>query len=93
MTQFMTKVGRATRTGAFTATLAIIGVTAAMAGVKTARAFDQQASEAAADDEMNRQAAGQGHAIVARLGPYASARRDRRSETPPAARRDFQDIE
>ena len=92
MTQFMTKLGRATRASAFTAMLAIIGVTAVMASVKTARAFDQQASDAAADDEMNRQAAGQGYAVAPRPGPYASARRDRRIETPPATRKDFQDI-
>jgi len=92
MTQSMTKLGRATRAGAFTAMLAIIGVTAVMAGVKTARAWDPQASEATVDDEMNRQAAGQGYAVAARPGPYASAPQHRRVETPPATRTDFQDI-
>ena len=91
MTQSMTRLGRATRAGAFTTMLAIIGVTAVMASVKTARAWDRQASEATVDDEVNRQAAGQGQAVAARPGPYASARRDRRSETPPAPRKDFQD--
>jgi hypothetical protein len=92
MTQSMTKLGRATRAGAFTAMLTIIGVTAVMASVKTARAWDPQASEATVDDEMNRQAAGQGYVVGPRPGPYASARRDRRIETPLGARKDFQDI-
>jgi hypothetical protein len=91
MTQSMTKLGRATRAGAFTAMLAIIGVTAVMASVKTARAWDRQASEATVDDEINRQAAGQGYAVAPRPGPYASAHRDRRIETSPAPRKDFQD--
>jgi hypothetical protein len=93
MTQFMTKLGRATRAGAFTAMLAIVGVTAVMAGVKTARAWDRQASEATLDDEMNRQSTGQGYAVAQRPGSYASARRDRRIETPAATRKDFQDVE
>jgi hypothetical protein len=89
MTWSMTKLGRATRTGAFTAMLAIIGVTAVMA--QTAGAWDRQASEDALDDAINRQAAAQGSAVAARPGSYASARRDRRIENPPAAPRDFQD--
>ena len=89
MTQSMTRLGRAR---AFTAMLAIIGVTAVMAGAKTARAFDLQASDAAEDDAINRQVAGQDHAVVPQPGPYASARRDRRVVTAPAARRDFQDM-
>ncbi len=46
MTQSMTKLGRATCAGAFTAMLAIIGVIAVMASVKTAGAWDQQAGDA-----------------------------------------------
>jgi hypothetical protein len=92
MTQSMTKLGRATRAGAFTAMLAIIGVTAVMAGVKTARAWDPQASEATVDDELNRQAAGQGYAVAQRPDPYASALRHRRPDTPAATRKDFQDL-
>jgi hypothetical protein len=91
MIQSMTKLGRATRAGAFTAMLAIIGVTAVMASVKTARAWDRQASEATLDDEINRQVARQGFTVAARPGPYASASRDRRVETAPAPRKDFQD--
>lgn len=89
MTWSMTPRRRVTR--AFTAMLAIIGVTAVMAGAKTARAWDRQASEAALDHEMNGQAAAQGDAVAPRRGPYASAHRDRRSETPPATPKDFQD--
>ena len=92
MTQSMTKLGRATRVGAFTATLAIIGVTAVMASVKTAQAADLQASEATEDDAINRQAAGLGDTVAPLPGPYASARPDRRRETPPTAHKDFQDI-
>ena len=91
MIHSMTKLGRSTRAGAFTAMLAIIGVTAVMASAKTARAWDQHASEATVDDEMNRQIAGQGYVVAPRPGPYASARRERHVETPPAARKDFQD--
>ncbi len=80
-----TKLARATRVG--TATLAIVGVAAVLTGVRTARAFDQQASTAAADDAVNRRAAGLGDAVAPRPGPCASARR----ATPPAARKDFQD--
>ncbi len=92
MTQSMTKLGRATRASAFTAMLAIIGVTAVMVSAKTARAWDRQASEASLDDEINRDAAGQGYAVAPRPGPYASARRDRRIEAPTVTRKDFQDI-
>jgi hypothetical protein len=92
MTRSMTKLGRATRAGAFAAMLAIIGVTAVMASVKTARAWDAQAGEAAADDEINRQAAGRGDAVAAQPGSYASARRERRIETPPETRKSFQDL-
>ncbi len=91
MTQSMSKLARATRAGAFTAMLAIIGVTAVMASAKTAWACDQQGSEATVGDAVNRQAAAYGHAVASRPGPYASARRDRRIETPPTARKDFQD--
>ena len=92
MTRLMTKFGRATRTRAFTAMLAIIGVTAVMASVKTARAFDQQASDATDDAAANWRAAGQGHVVAPRPGGYASAPRDRRVESAPAPRKDFQDI-
>jgi hypothetical protein len=92
MTQSTTKPGRATRVGAFAAMLAIIGVTAVMAGVKSARAYDPQASEDAMDDAANRQAAGRGYAVAPRPGSYASTHRDRRIEFPAATPRDFQDI-
>ena len=92
MTQLMTKLGRATRTGAFTAMLVIIGVTAVMASAKAAQAADLQASEAADDDVTNRQAVGPGYAAAPARGPYANARHDRRSEASPAPRKDFQDI-
>jgi hypothetical protein len=91
MTLSITRLGRATRAGSFTAMLAIIGMTAVMTSVKTARAWDPQASEDAMDDEMNRQA-GQGYAVAAQPGRYASARRDRRIETPPATRTDLQNV-
>lgn len=63
-----------------------------MAGLQTARAWDQQASDDTLDHEANRQAAGQGYALAPRSDLYASARRDRRIAAPPAARKDFQDI-
>jgi hypothetical protein len=91
-TKPMTKLARARRAGAFTALLAIIGVTAVMAGVTTAQAADLQATEASSDDAANQQAAGPGYAVAARPGPYASVRHDRRAVTAPAARKDFQDV-
>jgi len=51
----MTKLGRATR--ASTAMLAIIGVTAVMASVKTARAWDHQTSDFATNNEVSVRAA------------------------------------
>ena len=92
MTQSTTKLGRATRAGAFTAMLAIVGVTAVTAGMTTARAADLQASEASQDDAINRQVLGQDDAVAARPGPYASVHRGRGIETPPATHKDFQDI-
>ncbi len=70
MSQSMTKLGRAPRAGAFTAMLAIIGVITVMASVKTARAWDQQASEAALENAASRPADQQGYA--ARLCERAS---------------------
>ena len=90
MTSSMTKLARATR--AFTATLAIVGVSAVLASVQTARAWDRQVGSAGIDDEINRQAAGPAYAVAAPAGPYASARRHGRIETPIAAHKDFQDI-
>jgi hypothetical protein len=89
MTQSTIRLGHTTRPGVFAAMLALIGV---MASMQPARAADPQVSEAAQDDEINRQAAGLGDAVPPRPGPYASARHDRRSETLPAPRKDFQDI-
>ena len=91
MTKSMTKLARATR--AFTATLAIVGVPAVLASVPTARAYDPQATSAAWDDELNHKAAAQGYGVAPRPGPYASARQDRHIKTPPATRKDHQDIE
>ncbi len=92
MSQSMTKLGRAPRAGAFTAMLAIIGVITVMASVKTARAWDQQASEAALENAASRPADRQGYADALRPRAYASARRDRRNPIPTVTRRDFQDI-
>jgi hypothetical protein len=92
MTQSITQLSRAIRAGAFTAMLATIGVTAVMASAQPARASELQAGEAAQDDAINRQATGLGDIVTPRLGPYASARRDRRDEAAAAPRKDFQDI-
>ncbi|HLH89697.1 MAG TPA: hypothetical protein VKX28_14685 [Xanthobacteraceae bacterium] len=90
MTTPMTRRARAAR--ALTATLAIVGVSAVLASVQTARAWDRQAGSAVMDDEINRQAAAPGYPAAAPAGPYASARRHVRVETPKATRKDFQDI-
>ena len=77
ITRSMTEVGRATRAGAFTAMLAIIGLIAVTASVKTARAADQQQTEAGQDNEFNWKAAGPAYALAPQPGAYASAHRDR----------------
>jgi hypothetical protein len=82
----MTKLGRATRAGAFTAMLALTGPTAAMAS-----AWDQQQTEAGQDNEFNHQTVGRGYALAPQHGPYASAHRGRAIATPPAPRKHFQD--
>jgi hypothetical protein len=92
MSQSMTKLGRAPRAGAFTAILAIIGMTAVMASVQTAKAWDQQASEAALENAASRPADGQAYADALRPRADASAHRDRRNAAPTVTRRDFQDI-
>lgn len=91
MTSLVTTRARATR--AVAATIAIVGVSAVLASVQTARAWDRQAGSAVIDDEINRQAAGPSYVVAAPIGPYASARRHRQAdETPKAAHKDFQDI-
>jgi hypothetical protein len=92
MTQSMTKLGRATRAGAFAAMLGIIGVIAVMASAKTARAWDPQASEASRGDEADRQEVPRGYAVGAQPGAYASVHRDRRGGSTPATQKNFQDI-
>jgi hypothetical protein len=87
----MTRLGRATRAGAFTSMLAIIGVAAVTASATPARAWDRQASDATEDDAINRQSAGLGDAVAVRPGPYARARRDRRDMTSLATRKGGQD--
>lgn len=91
MRKSITKLAGATGR-AFAATLAVVGVTAVLGSVETARAWDQQASSAALDDEINWQAAGQGYALVPRTGAYGSARRGRRIESAKSTQKDFQDI-
>ena len=89
-TNTMTTLARATR--AFTATLAIVGVSAVLASVQPARAADRQVGSAGLDDEINRQVAGPAYAVAAPAGPFASAHQYHRIEASKAAHKDFQDI-
>jgi hypothetical protein len=82
----MTKLGSAMRVAAFTAMLALSGLTAAMAS-----AWDQQQTEAGQDNEFNHQTVGQGYALAPQHDPYASAHRGRAIATPPAPRKYIQE--
>jgi hypothetical protein len=68
MNKLITTTSRKTLARSFAAVLALAAMTA---GVSTARAWDQQATEAQMDNELNQRAAG-GYARHP-SGPYASA--------------------
>ena len=85
MNKLITTTSRKTLARSFTVMLALAAMTAVTAGVSTARAWDQQATEAQMDNELNHQATG-GYARhlsggYARhpSGPYASAHPHARS--------------
>ncbi len=58
MNKLITTTSRKTLARSFTAMLALAAMTAVTAGVSTARAWDQQATEAQMDNELNQRAAG-----------------------------------
>ena len=71
MNKLIATTSRKTLARSFTAMLALAAMTAVTAGVSTARAWNQQATEAQMDNELNQRAAG-GYARHL-SGPYASA--------------------
>ena len=71
MNKLITTTSRKTLARSFTIMLALAAMTAVTAGVSTARAWDQQATEAQMDNELNQRAAG-GYAPHL-SGAYASA--------------------
>jgi hypothetical protein len=75
MNKLITATARKTPARSFTAVLAVAAMTV-LAGANTAKAWDQQATEAQMDNELNYRAAG-GYAYAAssrhRSGAYASA--------------------
>jgi hypothetical protein len=79
MNKLITTTARKTLARSFTAVLALAAMTAVTAGMSTARAWDQQATEAQMDNELNHQATGGYARHLSRgyaphpSGPYASA--------------------
>jgi len=72
----LTMTTRTTRTRSLAAALTVAALIASMAGAKTARAWDQQATDDQMSTELSYRAA---HGLVSRhqqSGPYASARSD-----------------
>jgi hypothetical protein len=92
MNKLITTTSRKMLARSFTAMLALATMTAVTAGVSTARAWDQQATEAQMDNELNQRAAG-GYARHL-SGPYASAHSSAHFRgiggAVPARQRDFQ---
>jgi hypothetical protein len=77
MNKLITTTARKTFAPSFVAVLALAAVTAVTAGVSTAKAWDQQATEAQMDNELNYGVnGGYGYSAHARhlSGAYASAR-------------------
>jgi hypothetical protein len=74
MTNSLTLTARGTRTASFAAALTIAAIIASMTGAKTAKAWDQQATEAQMSTELSHHATG-GHDLVPLdypSGAYAS---------------------
>jgi uncharacterized membrane protein len=97
MNKLITTTARKTLARSFTVALALAAITAVTAGVNTANAWDQQATEAQMDNELNygvnggyRYSAHTGHLS----GAYASARSGARFRgnggAAPTWQRDFQ---
>ncbi len=94
MNKLIGAIARKTFTRSFTAALAIAAITP-LAGANTAKAWDQQATEAQMDNEDNYRGAGAyGYSVVPRHPPgaYASAnsRWHIRGNGVAAPQRDFQ---
>ena len=97
MNKLITTTTRKTLARSFAAALALAAITAVTAGVSTANAWDQQATEAQMDNELNYGVnGGYGYSAHARdlSGAYASARSRAHIRgnggSAPAWQRDFQ---
>jgi len=93
MNKLITTTARKTLARSFTAVLAVAAM-AVLAGANTAKAWDQQATEAQMDNEANYRGAGAyGYSVTPHLsGAYASARSPAhfRGIGVPTSGRDFQ---
>lgn len=92
MNKPITATARTTLGRSFTAMLAVAAMTAVMAGVNTAKAWDQQATEAQMDNELNYGAYGYSANSRHLSGAYASAHSPAhiRGFGAAAPQRDFQ---
>jgi hypothetical protein len=90
MNKLITTTARKTLARSFTAVLAVAAMTAVTAGVSPAKAWDQQATEAQMDNELNHRAPGGYSQHLS--GAYASARSPAhfRGIGVPTSGRDFQ---
>src|SRR5712671_6054750 len=92
MNKLITTPARKTLARSFTAMLAVAAMTAVTAGVNTAKAWDQQATEAQMDNELNYRGAGGYSRHLS--GPYASTRSPTHFRGidvgRPTSQRDFQ---
>jgi hypothetical protein len=91
MNKLITTMARGTLARSIATVLAVAAI-AVTAGMSTAKAWDQQATEAQMDDELNQRAAGAYSRHLS--GPYASAHSPGRFRgigvAIPPAQRDFQ---
>ena len=76
--------------GSFAATLTVAAILGLAAGAKTAKAWDQQATEAAMSTEISHRAAPNFVPRRSWFGAHASARSDERGGSSAGAQRDFQ---
>jgi hypothetical protein len=92
MNKLITTPARKTLARSFTAVLAVAAMTAVTAGISTARAWDQQATEAQMDNELNQRAAGgySRHLSGAYDSAYSPAHARGNGGAVPTFQRDFQ---
>jgi len=93
MNKLITTTARKTFARSFAAALAVAAITAVMAGATTAKAWDQQATEAQMDNELSYRATqGNGYSVILQYpsGAYARANSPAHIRGIRAPQRDFQ---